>query len=161
MYYQLTKLIRANINRLTAYSSAREDFTENAEVFLDANENPYNNGINRYPDPFQKDLKQQISEIKKVETDKLFLGNGSDEVLDIAMRVFCEPKQDNIIICPPTYGMYKVLADINNIEVKEVLLKNDFSLDIENVVNAVDENTKIIILCSPNNPTGIGFRILK
>jgi len=150
----LTNLVRPNINKLIAYSSAREDFTEKAEVFLDANENPYNNGINRYPDPFQKSLKQQISEIKKVEVNKLFLGNGSDEVLDIAMRVFCEPKQDNIIICPPTYGMYKVLADVNNIETNEVLLNTDFSLNTNAILEKANENTKIVILCSPNNPTG-------
>ncbi len=154
MNFKLNNIIRANIKQLTAYSSAREDFTENAEVFLDANENPYNNGINRYPDPFQKDLKQQIFEIKKVKPSQLFLGNGSDEVLDIAIRVFCEPKQDNIIICPPTYGMYKVLADINNIETKEVLLNTDFSLNTDAIINSTDKNTKIIILCSPNNPTG-------
>ena len=154
MTFQLNTIIRENINRLTAYSSAREDFTENAEVFLDANENPYNNGINRYPDPFQKSLKQQISEIKKVEPSQLFLGNGSDEVLDIAMRVFCEPQQDNIIICPPTYGMYKVLADVNNIQTKEVLLNKDFSLNTDAIIQTANQNTKMIILCSPNNPTG-------
>jgi len=154
MNFQLDNIIRENIKKLIAYSSAREDFTEKAEIFLDANENPYNNGINRYPDPFQKDLKVQISKIKNIDTNKIFLGNGSDEVLDISMRVFCEPKQDNIIICPPTYGMYKVLADINNIETKEVLLNTDFSLNIDAIIEAANINTKILILCSPNNPTG-------
>jgi len=151
---KIENLIRNNIKNLSAYSSAREDFTDQAEIFLDANENPYNNGINRYPDPFQKDLKEQLSKLKNIDTQQLFLGNGSDEVLDIAMRVFCEPKQDNIIICPPTYGMYKVLADVNNIETKEVLLKEDFSVNIDGILKAANENTKIVILCSPNNPTG-------
>lgn len=154
MIFELNNIIRKNISKLTAYSSAREDFTDLAEVFLDANENPYNNSINRYPDPFQKSLKQQMSAIKKVEVDQLFLGNGSDEVLDIAIRVFCEPTQDNIIICPPTYGMYKVLADINNIETKEVLLSTDYSINTNTILETTDENTKMVILCSPNNPTG-------
>ena len=154
MNFELNNIIRDNIKRLTAYSSAREDFTEQAEIFLDANENPYDNGINRYPDPFQKNLKAQISKIKGVDTEKIFLGNGSDEVLDIAMRIFCEPKQDNIIICPPTYGMYKVLADINNIETKEVLLDTDFSIQTNKILEAANASTKIVIVCSPNNPTG-------
>jgi len=153
MDFQLKNIVRDNIQKLTAYSSAREDFTEKAEVYLDANENPYNNGINRYPDPFQKDLKKIISDIKQIKSEQILLGNGSDEVLDIIIRTFCEPKEDNIIICPPTYGMYKVLADVNNVEAKEVLLKSNFDLDIENIVSTANQQTKIIILCSPNNPT--------
>ncbi len=154
MNFELNKIIRNNIQKLQPYSSAREDFTGKSDIFLDANENPFNNGINRYPDPFQSELKKQISEIKNIETEKIFLGNGSDEVLDLAMRIFCEPITDNIIICPPTYGMYKVLADINNIDAKEVLLNSDFSLNTENIVKTCNRNTKMIILCSPNNPTG-------
>jgi len=153
MNFKLENKIRPNINKLQAYSSAREDFIGNADIFLDANENPYNNGINRYPDPFQSELKQIISNIKSVITNNIFLGNGSDEVLDIAMRTFCEPMQDNIIICPPTYGMYKVLADINNIETREVLLKDDFNIDIDGILRVANDKTKMLILCSPNNPT--------
>jgi len=125
----MESLLRGNIKKLQAYSSSRDEFTEQAEVYLDANENPFNNGINRYPDPYQNELKERVSELKNIAKEKIFFGNGSDEVLDLTFRIFCEPGKDNVIICPPTYAMYKVLADINNIEVKEVILNNDFSLN--------------------------------
>jgi len=150
----MNNLIRENIQKLQAYSSARDEFKAQAEVYLDANENPFDNGINRYPDPYQMDLKQKISAIKNIPRDNIFLGNGSDEVLDLIIRIFCEPGVDNIIICPPTYGMYKVLANVNNIEIKEVVLKDDFSLNTDKIIKAVDEHTKLLILCSPNNPSG-------
>jgi len=154
MNFKLNNILRDNIKNLDSYSSAREDFKGNAEIYLDANENPYNNDINRYPDPYQKSLKKVISQIKNIDSDNIFIGNGSDEVLDITIRTFCEPSKDNIIICPPTYGMYKVLADINNIETKEVLLNADFSLNKEQILSTANANTKLVILCSPNNPTG-------
>ena len=150
----MENLLRDNIKKLQAYSSARNEFTEQAEVYLDANENPFNNGINRYPDPYQNKLKERVAELKNTAKEKIFFGNGSDEVLDLTFRTFCEPGKDNVIICPPTYTMYKVLADINNIEVKEVILNNDFSLNTNKIISVVDENTKLLILCSPNNPTG-------
>ncbi|NQU81932.1 MAG: histidinol-phosphate transaminase [Bacteroidetes bacterium] len=150
----MENLLRDNIKKLQPYSSARNEFTAQAEVYLDANENPINNGINRYPDPYQNKLKERVSELKNIAKEKIFFGNGSDEVLDLTFRTFCEPGKDNVIICPPTYTMYKVLADINNIEVKEVILNNDFSLNTNKIISVVDENTKLLILCSPNNPTG-------
>ena len=150
----MEKLLRNNIKRLQAYSSARDEYTESAEVYLNANENPFNNGINRYPDPYQNKLKERISELKNIAKEKIFFGNGSDEIIDLIFRVFCEPKKDNIIICPPTYGMYKVLADINNIEVKETILNKDFSLNTDKIISVANKNTKLLILCSPNNPTG-------
>jgi len=139
---------------MQAYSSARDEFKDQAEIYLDANENPFDSGINRYPDPYQMELKQKISEIKNIPLHNIFLGNGSDEILDLLLRIFCEPAKDNVIICPPTYGMYKVLADINNIELKEVVLNADFSLNTDSIISEYDENTKLLILCSPNNPTG-------
>lgn len=150
----MKNLVRNNIQRLQAYSSARDEFTEQAEVYLDANENPYDNGINRYPDPYQLELKKKISELKEVAVDNIFLGNGSDEILDLVFRTFCEPGEDNVIICPPTYGMYKVLADTNNVNINKVPLNPDFSLNTDGILNAADANTKLLILCSPNNPTG-------
>jgi histidinol-phosphate aminotransferase len=150
----MENLLRGNIKKLQAYSSSRDEFTEQAEVYLDANENPFNNGINRYPDPYQNKLKERVSELKNIAKENLFFGNGSDEILDLTFRIFCEPGKDNVIICPPTYAMYKVLADINDIKVKEVILNNDFSLNTNKIISVVDENTKLLILCSPNNPTG-------
>ena len=150
----MENLLRGNIKKLQAYSSARDEFTDQAEVYLDANENPFNNGINRYPDLYQNKLKERVSQIKNIAKEKIFFGNGSDEVLDLTFRIFCEPGKDNVIICPPAYAMYKVLADINNIEVKEVILNNDFSLNTNKIISVVNENTKLLILCSPNNPTG-------
>lgn len=152
-------LIRENIKALKPYASARDEFKEfNADmIFLDANENPYENGVNRYPDPQQTAVKKELSKLKNIGEQFILLGNGSDEVLDLIFRVFCEPKQDNVLILPPTYGMYKVLANINSIEEREILLTNDFQPDIKNILNASDDNSKILFLCSPNNPTGNSF----
>ena len=157
--FNLNKLIRPNVAALQPYSSARDEFTETdaAMVFLDANENPFENGVNRYPDPQQKRLKKELSAIKKVSEKNMLLGNGSDEVLDLLFRAFCEPAKDNVITLPPTYGMYKVLAEINNIENREVLLTTEFQPDVQAILNAIDEETKMIFLCSPNNPTGTLF----
>ncbi|WP_320814799.1 histidinol-phosphate transaminase [Flavobacterium sp.] len=152
-------LIRENIKNMKAYSSARdefENFTQNM-IYLDANENPFSNGFNRYPDPQQKDLKSEIAAIKDVYAENILIGNGSDEVLDLVFRAFCEPNKDNIITLPPTYGMYDVLANINAIENREILLNDDFQPNVDAILNAVDNNTKIIFLCSPNNPTGNSF----
>lgn len=151
---QIKNLLRENIKSLVKYSSARDEFSDEAAVFLDANENPFNNGLNRYPDPLQRELKKHIGVIKGIPTKNILLGNGSDEVLDIIIRAFCEPGKDNIILTPPTYGMYKVLADINNVEVRKAFLNKDFNLNVERIEKLKDENTKLIILCSPNNPTG-------
>jgi histidinol-phosphate aminotransferase len=126
-------------------------------VFLDANENPFQTDVNRYPDPQQRSLKTELAKIKNVSTEHILLGNGSDEVLDLLFRAFCEPGKDNVITLPPTYGMYKVLANINNIENREVLLNSDFEPNVEEILNSVDQNTKMIFLCSPNNPTGNSF----
>jgi histidinol-phosphate aminotransferase len=126
-------------------------------IFLDANENPFENGVNRYPDPQQSNVKVVLAKQKKIKTNQILLGNGSDEVLDLLFRAFCEPKVDNVITLPPTYGMYGVLANLNAVENREVLLSTDFQPQIEKIMDAVDENTKIIFLCSPNNPTGNSF----
>ena len=158
MNFDLGKLVRENIKKLKPYSSARSEFTGTAKVFLDANENSFGSPLtkwyNRYPDPLQWDLKKKISEIKNVPAEKILLGNGSDECIDLLIRAFCDPKKDNIIICPPTYGMYEVYAHINDVEVKEVSLLPDYQLNLEGIENAIDTNTKLIFLCSPNNPTG-------
>lgn len=150
----INKLVRKNVANMKAYSSARSEFSGLDGVFLDANENPYNNGVNRYPDPYQRSLKKKIAEIKAIDEQKIMLGNGSDEVLDLLFRTFCEPKQDNVIVTTPSYGMYGVLANLNNVELKNVQYEADFSLDVDKIIAAVDDNTKMIILCSPNNPTG-------
>lgn len=158
--FDLDKLVRENIKRLVPYSSARDEFKGKASIFLDANENthgsPIEENVNRYPDPFQLQLKEKISRVKGVPVKNIFLGNGSDEVIDLIYRAFCEPKQDNVIICPPTYGMFEVLANINNVSVKKVPFSSDFILYPEKVLHAVEQDgsTKIIFLCSPNNPTG-------
>lgn len=157
--FNINCLIRDNIKNIQLYSSARDEFTEaNAElVFLDANENPFDNGVNRYPDPQQQKVKQLLSRIKGIATENILLGNGSDEVLDLLFRAFCEPKEDNIIILPPTYGMYSVLANINAIETIEVQLTAQFQPKTETILLAANENSKILFLCSPNNPTGNNF----
>ena len=157
--FDLTRLVRANVAALKPYSSARDEFkTQGQEmIFLDANENPNDNGLNRYPDPQQCEVKKELADFREVPVENILLGNGSDEVLDLIFRAFCEPGHDNIITLPPTYGMYKVLADINNIENREVLLNEDFEPDVTQILNAVDENTRIIFLCSPNNPSGNSF----
>ena len=154
--FNLERLVRDNIKAMKAYSSARDEFTDFEEdmVFLDANENPFETKVNRYPDPQQINLKTQLSTLKRVPIDQMLLGNGSDEVLDLIFRAFCEPNRDNIITVPPTYGMYKVLANTNAIENREVLLTNDFQLDVDGILNAIDSNTKLIFICTPNNPTG-------
>ncbi len=150
----LSKLIRPNILRLKPYSSARDEFHGEASVFLDANENPLNNPYNRYPDPLQRSLKIKVAEIKKVDPSYLFFGNGSDEPIDLVYRVFCEPGIDNVVAMDPSYGMYGVCADINNVEYRKVLLTDSFDIDAERILSSTDENTKVIFLCSPNNPTG-------
>ncbi|MGW8123984.1 histidinol-phosphate transaminase [Roseivirga echinicomitans] len=151
-------LLRPHLRNLVPYSSARDDYKGNEGIFLDANENPLGSiteeNWNRYPDPYQKDLKARIGEVKELSPKNIFLGNGSDEPIDLLFRAFCEPGKDNVIINPPTYGMYKVSADINNITAREVLLTTDYDLDVEAIKSTVDENTKIIFICSPNNPTG-------
>ncbi|MCF6182739.1 histidinol-phosphate transaminase [Lutibacter sp.] len=156
----IQELTRENIKFLKPYSSARNEFKDfDAEmIFLDANENPFENGVNRYPDPYQRKVKQELSKIKKNDVDQILLGNGSDEVLDLIFRAFCEPAVDNIITLPPTYGMYKVLAEINNITVKEILLTDKFQPNVQEILNAADANSKLLFLCSPNNPTGNLFR---
>lgn len=151
--FNLNKLIRKNIANLTPYSSARDEFSGSASVYLDANENPFDNGVNRYPDPLQRVLKSRLSELKGVPADQMILGNGSDEVIDLLFRAFCEPNQGNVIICTPTYGMYEVAANVNAVTIKEVLLDDDFQPDVDAVLKACDSNTRMLILCSPNNPT--------
>jgi len=149
----IKQLVRANIRELVPYSSARDEYSGSASVFMDANENPHNNPLNRYPDPRQTTLKKMISGIRGQQVENLFLGNGSDEGIDVLFRVLCEPGMDNVITVDPTYGMYSVSARINNVEQKSVLLNEDFSLDADAVLNAVDQRTKMIFLCSPNNPS--------
>ena len=150
----LSTLIRPHLIGMAPYSSARDDFKGQAQVYLDANENPFDNGLNRYPDPHQVEIKKILSKIKKVATENIFLGNGSDEAIDLLMQAFCEPGKDEVIIVPPTYGMYKVSARINNIKIKEVVLDKEFNLDLPSLLSAIAPQTKIIFLCSPNNPTG-------
>ena len=160
MSFNINNLVRENVKLMKPYSSARdefEDFDTADMIFLDANENPFENGVNRYPDPQQSNVKLVLAKLKKVEINQILLGNGSDEVLDLLFRAFCEPKVDNVITLPPTYGMYGVLANINAVENREVLLSNDFQPQVEKILNAVDENTKILFLCSPNNPTANSF----
>ncbi len=156
--FNLELLTRNNIKKLKPYSSARDEFSGEAKVFLDANENslgsPLTKWYNRYPDPHQSAVKQRLSTIKGIGAEHIFLGNGSDECIDILFRCFCEPGKDNIIICPPTYGMYEVSANINNIEIRKAPLLPDFQLDLIHMENLADAHTKIIWLCSPNNPTG-------
>lgn len=157
--FSLNSLVRKNIAELSPYSSARQEFTSEgrAMIYLDANENPYGNGLNRYPDPQQKELKKALSIRKGVQPEQILLGNGSDEVLDLLFRAFCEPGIDNILSLPPTYGMYKVLARINNIEDREVLLDINFQPRVPEILRMVDAKTKMIFLCSPNNPSGNSF----
>lgn len=158
MDFNLDKLVRKNIKALKPYSSARDEFKGNASVFLDANENgygsPLDDDFNRYPDPLQWDLKLAIAQIKGVPAKNIFVGNGSDEVIDLSFRIFCNPGKDNVIICPPTYGMYEVSANVNDVKVNKVNLLHGFQLDVEAILNVIDDNTKLIFICSPNNPTG-------
>lgn len=150
----LNKLLRKNIQALKPYSSARDEYSGEAMVFLDANENPYNQPYNRYPDPLQKAVKEKISEIKNIAAEQIFLGNGSDEPIDLLIRAFCEPGEDNVVTINPTYGMYQVSADILGVEIRKVSLTEKFDLDTQKVLEQTDERTKLIFLCSPNNPTG-------
>ena len=151
----LEQLVRPNIWSLAPYSSARDEYSgKEAHVFLDANENPYNAPYNRYPDPLQRDVKKLLERVKGVPAENIFLGNGSDEAIDLVYRIFCEPGVDNVVSITPTYGMYKVCADINNVEYRTILLDENFQMQAEELLAACDDHTKVIWLCSPNNPTG-------
>ena len=158
MEFNVDNLVRENIKKMTPYSSARHEFSGTATIFLDANENSFGSPLpenyNRYPDPLQLTLKEKISSIKGVPTQNIFLGNGSDEAIDLLFRIFCEPGKDNVIIFPPTYGMYEVCAEMNAVKVKKVPLTQDFQLNLGAIEEAIDANTKLIFVCSPNNPTG-------
>ena len=151
----LEQLVRPNIWKLAPYSSARNEYSgRQAHVFLDANENPYNDPLNRYPDPLQRELKERLSAVKGVPVDNIFLGNGSDEAIDLPYRIFCTPQADNVVAIEPTYGMYRVCADINDIEYRPVLLDDHYQITADRLLAACDNHTKIIWICSPNNPTG-------
>jgi len=156
MSFNLDKITRENVKGLSPYSSARDEYVSDGSkmVFLDANENPFENGVNRYPDPQQRGLKSILAEQKEIKEENILLGNGSDEVLDLLFRAFCEPGKDNVITLPPTYGMYKVLSGINNVVNRAVLLDSDFQPNVEAILNTVDSNSKLLFVCSPNNPTG-------
>jgi len=154
--FNLESIIRDNVKAMKPYSSARDEYVSDGSkmVFLDANENPFENGVNRYPDPQQRNLKNVIADQKGVNVNQILLGNGSDEVLDLLFRAFCQPKKDNIITLPPTYGMYTVLSNLNEIEERKVQLEADFQPNVEAILDAVDVNSKMLFICSPNNPTG-------
>ena len=156
--FNINQLIRENIINLQPYSSARDEFNGVANIFLDANENslgsPLDNKYNRYPDPYQLAVKQSIARLKNIPVENIFLGNGSDECIDLLYRCFCNPAKDNVVICPPTYGMYEVSGRINDIEIRKAVLQENFQLDLKAINTQVDSNTKIIWICSPNNPTG-------
>lgn len=158
--FNLNNLLRENIKSMKPYSSARDEFKETTGemVFIDANENPFENGLNRYPDPQQRELKQRLSEIKNISEGQILLGNGSDEVLDLIFRAFCEPNRDNVITLPPTYGMYGVLANLNSVENIEIQLESNFQPNVSAILNAVNQQTKLLLLCSPNNPTANSFQ---
>ncbi|TYB76258.1 histidinol-phosphate transaminase [Bizionia myxarmorum] len=155
----IQNLIRPNILKLKPYASARDEFKDfnEALTFLDANENPFENGLNRYPDPQQTALKSRLASVKGCKTNQILLGNGSDEVLDLIFRTFCEPSQDNVLLLPPTYGMYEVLANINNVEILKVNLSVDFQPEVSTILETANQNTKLLFLCSPNNPTANNF----
>jgi histidinol-phosphate aminotransferase len=158
--FDINTLVRENVLKMKPYSSARDEFEgfdTTKMIFLDANENPYQTGVNRYPDPQQSNVKAVLAKQRNLQTNQILLGNGSDEVLDLLFRAFCEPKTDNVITLPPTYGMYGVLANINAVENREVLLSDDFQPKVDAILDQVDDNTKMIFLCSPNNPTGNSF----
>ncbi|MEM8527054.1 MAG: histidinol-phosphate transaminase [Bacteroidota bacterium] len=158
---QISTLVRKNIQQLAPYSSARHEFVGSAEVYLDANENPYDTGFNRYPDPLQKAVKEKLSTIKKIAPEHIFLGNGSDEAIDLLIRIFCEPRIDHILTLPPTYGMYKVSASIADVQVKNILLTPDYQPNVEEILEVADERSKLLFLCTPNNPTGNRFERAK
>ena len=155
--FSLDKILRKNIKNLTPYSSARDEYSGTDAVFLDANENPFNGPYNRYPDPLQTEVKKRISRIKEVRIENIFLGNGSDEAIDLLIRAFCEPRTDNIVSIEPSYGMYEVCARISDVDFKKVLLTEDFQLKTGEILKTINKNTKLIFLCSPNNPTGNSF----
>ena len=157
MKKDINSLVRSCIAALTPYSTARDEYKGELGIFLDANESPYENGYNRYPDPHQKVLKAQVAAIKGVKAENIFIGNGSDEAIDLVFRVFCEPRVDNVVAIAPSYGMYKVAAAINDVELREVQLGEEYSLPVEDILAAADKNTKALFLCSPNNPTGNSF----
>lgn len=158
MTVNIQNLLRENIKKLTPYSSARDEFKGEASILLDANENAFGSPLpvnyNRYPDPLQVKLKEKVAQIKGVPAENIFIGNGSDEAIDLLLRAFCHPGVDNIIIVPPTYGMYEVSANINDVLIKRVPLTTEFQLDLDGLAEAIDERSKIIFICSPNNPTG-------
>jgi histidinol-phosphate aminotransferase len=160
---EIKDLIRENIKSLEAYSSARDEFKAMSSefVFIDANENPFDTGLNRYPDPQQNLVKEALSKMKGISKEQILLGNGSDEVLDLIFRVFCEPREDNVIVLPPTYGMYEVLANINAIELVKIPLVENFQPNIKEIVKCQDAKTKVLFLCSPNNPTANSFNASK
>jgi histidinol-phosphate aminotransferase len=153
----INNLIRQNIKKLAPYASARHEFTGKASIFLDANENPFDTGFNRYPDPLQHGVKQEISKLRNIAPENIFLGNGSDEAIDLLMRIFCEPRIDEIMILPPTYGMYKVSASIADIGIKTVELIAGFQPNVDEILAKSDKKTKLLFLCTPNNPTGNSF----
>lgn len=160
---KLEELVRPHILALTPYSSARDEYSGQNGIFLDANENAFGSVIdesyNRYPDPYQQQLKLKISQVKKIHPEQIFLGNGSDEPIDLIIRMFCAPGRDNIIVMPPTYDMYSVSATIQEVEVRRVPLRDNYEINVEKVLGTADENTKIIFICSPNNPTGNSFQV--
>jgi len=153
----IQNLLRRNVVQLSPYSSARDEFSDKADILLDANESPFESGTNRYPDPHQRVLKEAVAGLKKIDVENIFIGNGSDEVLDLLYRAFCEPRLDNVVVITPSYGMYEVLADVNDLQCRRADLNADFSLNINNILEKTDGNTKLIFLCSPNNPTGNTF----
>ncbi len=159
----IENLVRKNIKQIKPYSSARDEYNNatDAMIFIDANENPFQNEVNRYPDPQQRKVKQQLSKIKNIPIQNILLGNGSDEVLDLIFRVFCEPNKDNVLLLPPTYGMYEVLANINAIDVIKIELNNAFEPQVEKIIAAQNNNSKLLFICSPNNPTANSFNALK
>ena len=162
MTFNLENLVRENIKRLAPYSSARSEFSGAAQIFLDANENsfgsPLQKNYHRYPDPLQTEIKSQLAAMQNVGADEIFIGNGSDEAIDLLFRIFCQPQKDNVLICPPTYGMYEVSAAINDVAVKRANLTENFELDFERVKQTIDGDTKLLFVCSPNNPTGNRMR---
>lgn len=154
---KITDIIRPNILSLQPYSTARDEYEGDLGVFLDANESPFNNGYNRYPDPHQARLKSLLSPLKGVAVENIFIGNGSDEAIDLLFRIFCQPGKSNAISIAPSYGMYEVAADINDVEMRKVLLNDDFSLPVERLLEAADADSRLLFICSPNNPTGNAF----
>lgn len=151
---QINNLVRENVKQLVPYSAAREKYQGEGYIFLDANENPFGKFLNRYPDPYQKPLKKKIAELRGAELQQIFIGNGSDEIIDLVIRAFCNPGKDNMIVPEPTYGMYEVAGNINDVEVRKPGLTGDFHPNVDEIFRTVDPNTKLIFLCSPNNPTG-------